>query len=67
MNTIQQTEDSAITQSQIKWAKEHDWFRGVTCGGAVVVDVTTYGPNGDIHPATALATSFKVLRELAGY
>ena len=56
-----------MTQGQIAWAVRHDWFRGVTRGGAVVVDVTEYGEGGEVHPATVEVASFSALRELAGY
>ena len=56
-----------MTKGQLTWAARHDWFRGATRGGAVVVNVTTYGPDGEAHPATAVVTSFEALQELVGY
>ena len=67
MSTPHHTEEGTMTQGQIAWAARHDWFRGVTRGGAVVVDVTTYGPDGESHHATVEVASFSALRELVGY
>ena len=60
-------EEDTMTQEQIAWAQRHDWFRGVTRGGAVVVDATTYGPTGEVHPETVEVAEFSDLRALAGY
>lgn len=56
-----------MTQSQIKWAAEHDWFSH-TKDGAVVVSEQVYNEHTDTTTyVIETFTSFTELREWAGY
>lgn len=56
-----------MTQSQIKWAAEHDWFVS-SKGDEVTVKETMYNHDANTqYDRETTFTSFKDLREWAGY
>lgn len=57
-----------LTEKQINWAKQHDWFRFVDedCGCIVVEDC--YSQNGQLFNKKIIWNgSFSELRRWAGY
>lgn len=56
-----------MTQSQIKWAAEHDWFIKAD-GGDVVVNEVIYNPDTDEEQEMIIVfSSFTDLKNWAGY
>jgi hypothetical protein len=52
-----------MTEQQIKWASEHDWF--VSCDGGTIIVADRYSDGTEIIMPWLL--SFRELREWAGY
>ena len=52
---------TGMTSNQIKWAKQHDWFEGVTEHCYIVVRGEEWEED------TRTFTSFQALRHWAGY
>jgi hypothetical protein len=60
-----------MTLRQVRWAADHDWFRGaleLSPGSwAVIADDTDYYRDGRVVEKTATFTDFRKLRCHAGY
>ncbi len=68
---LQETRAKGLTAQHVKWAADHDWFRGALemspgCW-AVIADDTTYWAGEVVTEATATFTDIRKLREHAGY
>lgn len=55
-----------ITQKQIKWASEHDWFVDANYDGIQALE-RLVNVDGSVKESVVVFTDFKELRDWAGY
>jgi hypothetical protein len=55
-----------FTQSQIAWARSHDWFIGIAPSGRIVC-TDEYTKDGVFYRDTVSFTNFAKMRAWAGY
>ena len=55
-----------LTPKQIEWARQHDWFGGVVPGG-VIMRERVRAADGTIGTLTTTHSTFRSLRDAAGY
>lgn len=56
-----------MTERQINWAKQHDWFVDVLASGEGVLVLDQYLDQGVLYTDSKAFVDFRALRNWAGY